>query len=271
MTDFSILDRNADDAFQEVQRFLERAEYYKEQKDYTQALTNYAKALQSYAKYARWHGESIGVKMPIDISLTPRETARIYSKTLFDLAVMLSYVINCYTNSVEQAFFEAQVQKIDDELSKYQTEFDADQLRKYDKLKAFVNENKAHIQEYLEAIEELEKKPVKQLDDPFRLLKTALADISYTKVCPIRFFDSGGCFIATAAYMTSTHPDLDTFRAFRDKRLLSNSFGKLLVHIYYRTSPALASYINSRQTLRDLTKRQLKRLAQWMREKNITD
>lgn len=112
---------------------------------------------------------------------------------------------------------------------------------------------------------------MKQLEDPFRLLKSALADISNTKVCPIIFFNSGGCFIATAAYTTSIHPDLDTFRAFRDKRLLTNSVGRLLVHIYYQISPPLASYIGSRRILRDLTHRQLKKLAQWMREKNITD
>lgn len=153
MTDFSILERNADDAFQKVQRFLERAEYYKEQKDYTTALTNYAEALQAYAKYARWRGESIGVKMPINITLIPNETAIIYSKTLFDLAFILNHVINCYGLSVEQAFFEFQLRKIADELIKYETAFTADQLRKYAQLKALVSENTTYIQEYLEAIE----------------------------------------------------------------------------------------------------------------------
>lgn len=263
MIDFSDLERYTAHAFQEVKRFIERAEYYKEQQDYTQALTNYANALQAYAAYARLLGKS-------DITVSQAGREAIYTKTLFDLALILIGVINCYSDSVEQAFFEAQLQKISNELIKYQKLFDAERLRNHDKIKDFVKTRKTHIEKNRVAIEELEKKPVKQLEDPFRLLKAALVNIGSTNACPISF-GSLGCFIATAAYMTSTHPDLDTFRAFRDQRLLTNSVGRLLVHIYYRTSPALASYISSRQTLRDLTKRQLKRLAQWMRERKITD
>ncbi|HEY9692286.1 MAG TPA: CFI-box-CTERM domain-containing protein [Oculatellaceae cyanobacterium] len=55
--------------------------------------------------------------------------------------------------------------------------------------------------------------------------------------------NSCSCFIATAAYSTSVHPDLDTFREFRDQKLMRNYLGKILVSLYYKISPAIAKYI----------------------------
>jgi hypothetical protein len=77
--------------------------------------------------------------------------------------------------------------------------------------------------------------------------------------------DSGGCFIATAAYSTSVHPDLDTFREFRDRKLLTNPMGKIAVSLYYRISPALAKYIAKQPSLKKFLKARLESLAKWMR------
>ena len=79
------------------------------------------------------------------------------------------------------------------------------------------------------------------------------------------------CFIATAAYSTSIHPDLDTFREFRDRKLLSNSAGKLLVSIYYKLGPILASFIDRLPVVKLFIRKQLVNLAKWMRTHKITN
>ncbi|MGB2924309.1 MAG: CFI-box-CTERM domain-containing protein [Limnothrix sp.] len=80
---------------------------------------------------------------------------------------------------------------------------------------------------------------------------------------------SGGCFIATAAYSTSEHPDLDTFRAFRDKHLLTNPAGKAAVQAYYKLSPTFADYIADHPKLQQFSRKHLESLAEYMRDKEI--
>ncbi len=52
-----------------------------------------------------------------------------------------------------------------------------------------------------------------------------------------------GCFIATAAYGTETHPRIDVLRDFRDSYLKRFYFGRLFTRAYYRLSPPVADYI----------------------------
>jgi hypothetical protein len=81
---------------------------------------------------------------------------------------------------------------------------------------------------------------------------------------------SDSCFIATAAYSTSRHPDLTTFRQFRDRQLLSNTFGRQLVKIYYKISPSIANHISQKPKVKLFLRSQLERLASWMRTREIT-
>jgi len=64
---------------------------------------------------------------------------------------------------------------------------------------------------------------------------------------------SSGCFIATATLGTEYHPYIDTFRNFRDERLLNHHFGKVFVKYYYVHSPSVASVIEKSNFLRKLS------------------
>lgn len=67
--------------------------------------------------------------------------------------------------------------------------------------------------------------------------------------------DGGFCFIATAAYGSYMHQDVDVLRKFRDKYLLTNELGRDFVAFYYENSPAIAEIIRENESLR--------RLARW--------
>jgi len=53
----------------------------------------------------------------------------------------------------------------------------------------------------------------------------------------------GWCFIATACYGDSEHPDVVVLRRWRDRELLRSSTGQLFVRVYYRLSPAVAKFL----------------------------
>lgn len=53
-----------------------------------------------------------------------------------------------------------------------------------------------------------------------------------------------GCFIATAAYGTATHPKIDLLRNFRDEYLKGSKSGEFFIRNYYRFSPPIAKFIS---------------------------
>lgn len=64
----------------------------------------------------------------------------------------------------------------------------------------------------------------------------------------------GGCFIATAAYGSYLHPQVQLLRDFRDSYLLTNAPGRAFVSFYYRLSPPVADYIAQHETLKLLVR-----------------
>lgn len=58
------------------------------------------------------------------------------------------------------------------------------------------------------------------------------------------------CFIATAAYGTALHEDINVLRDFRDEYLMTNPAGRTFVNIYYNMSPPLADVIRENEGLR---------------------
>jgi hypothetical protein len=71
-------------------------------------------------------------------------------------------------------------------------------------------------------------------------IKTALDDPDF----------KGGCFIATAVFGSYNHPAVKVFRKFRDAYLLTNSFGKKFVALYYKYSPDVADMIKESPILK---------------------
>jgi len=65
---------------------------------------------------------------------------------------------------------------------------------------------------------------------------------------------SGGCFIATAAYGTSTAEQIDVLRDFRDVVLLESVPGSVFVSLYYQLSPPVADFIAGNELLRTLVR-----------------
>jgi len=74
------------------------------------------------------------------------------------------------------------------------------------------------------------------------------------------------CFIATAAYGTSTAAEIDVLRAFRDEVLLQNSLGSQLVNLYYEVSPPVADFISEHDVLRTLVRELLVEPVAWLVE-----
>ncbi|MDD2270837.1 MAG: hypothetical protein PHP95_13335 [Desulfuromonadaceae bacterium] len=64
----------------------------------------------------------------------------------------------------------------------------------------------------------------------------------------------GGCFIATAAYGSYLHPQVQLLRDFRDNYLLTNAPGQAFVTLYYRYSPPLADFIAKHPFLRGISR-----------------
>jgi len=60
----------------------------------------------------------------------------------------------------------------------------------------------------------------------------------------------GGCFIATEAYGYPIEPYVNVLREFRDRFLLANRVGKILVDFYYTYSPPVADFIANNDGLR---------------------
>jgi hypothetical protein len=65
---------------------------------------------------------------------------------------------------------------------------------------------------------------------------------------------TASCFIATAAYGTSTAAHVQILRQFRDLFLLSNSAGRTLARLYYDYSPPVAAFISKHAGIRQLVR-----------------
>jgi len=85
-------------------------------------------------------------------------------------------------------------------------------------------------------------------DNP--LIFTINSDISLTASFRSIPFWERLCFIATAAYDSPVHPHVRILRDFRDKFLVPNKLGRVLVNLYYTYSPNAAELVTKNKALR---------------------
>jgi hypothetical protein len=91
----------------------------------------------------------------------------------------------------------------------------------------------------------------KQRKEEERKRKEEEAEIK--KVNPASSKSSSSCFVITATMGDPYHPIVDEFRAYRDRKLLTNEFGKAFVSFYYKVGPYAASIICKSEILRKLS------------------
>jgi len=76
----------------------------------------------------------------------------------------------------------------------------------------------------------------------------------YSITADFSFGPFGWCFIATAAYGTSTAKEIDILREFRDTVLLPNTLGVRFVSLYYKISPPIANLISQHEVFRTVVR-----------------
>jgi hypothetical protein len=80
-----------------------------------------------------------------------------------------------------------------------------------------------------------------------------------TKMCAtpsqvVGLLEDKHCFISTAAFGSDMAPEVQMFREFRNRFLLTNSLGKDFVKSYYKFGPIAADIISKNETLRTVTR-----------------
>ncbi|MDT9275816.1 MAG: hypothetical protein P5680_14565 [Limnospira sp. PMC 737.11] len=260
------LEQNANQAGEEVARLMGRGDYYKERDDDAQALKNYISALEAYAIYARLKSQIIAVSVAISTQdVNPNNARIVFSQTLFELFNLLYLISDFYnSNSIVKVYLQSKLVQIAEQLDEYEPVFDEQELNRYSNIKDYAESVKSNVLKNQDNLQNLQ--PIKEeSNESLKTIRKALSDISSEKICPLSLESSGGCFIATAAYSTSIHPDLDTFRKFRDRSLLTNPWGRLFVSVYYQVGPQIAQYVNRSFYLKKIVRLWLEKLASFMR------
>ena len=250
-----------------AERFWERAKYYAENADGQQAFNNYVESLEKYASYVFWDEKAWSVENHRSTSEGPSYEFLAELNFLFDLAARIEAILdNPCASEIQEIYIADKYKMIFDEVTKYQNSFNVEQIKSYKVFAENVLYYETRIANNKEALNRIrEIHPEKERDDTLKKIRIALLRISETKICRIPLEAKPGCFIATAAYSTPHHPDLDTFRNFRDEKLLTNLVGKQLVKLYYRISPSMAQYVEKQPAIKNLLRHQLGHLAAWMR------
>ncbi len=260
---------------EEMENNLDRGEYFLEKGDISSAFESFNYGISSYYWFIMFNQngmiESTSKSSFLDTLNFPRDSAKIRAPLLIVLCRFLCNLAKSCEDKVIKAYIFEKIYIVVECLGTYQKFLNRDDLETYDALQKGQDVRKISIDIYATQLEQLKQKTKDEVDSGFDLLRESLASISSLDIFPVKLEESkretqsSSCFIATAAYATSEHPDLDTFRHFRDQFLLTNSGGRLAVNIYYRVGPHLATFVKSTPLVQQNVRRSLEFLAQKIR------
>ncbi|MDO8734413.1 MAG: CFI-box-CTERM domain-containing protein [Elusimicrobiota bacterium] len=111
--------------------------------------------------------------------------------------------------------------------------------------------------ETVRALSKLGKtKDAKKLFNEAKLISKGYTDINDTKSFNdfAKWFKHKGCFVATAVYNSPHSNEVIFLRKWRDKHLVSNSLGIVLIDFYYYISPLFAKWIKKNIFLKKIVK-----------------
>lgn len=72
------------------------------------------------------------------------------------------------------------------------------------------------------------------------------------------------CFIATACFGSADDSTVLVFRRYREKTLKKTTFGRKIIYMYYKASPACADFIEKHDGLRKAVRCVLATIAKWI-------
>lgn len=256
---------------------MKRGLYYHNQGENDKCVREYVDALQAIGCVYQFR------RYPDD--LKESHVAR-----LFEMYEALEWIMGVAPNKKIDVYLAFQLKKIEEKLAEYEEIFTVEEIKQYNDIRnpkgnihvpmtvdLIIKGNQVKGNKY--SLDEIQKISYKEEADPIlQDIRDTLALISSHKFengnpkfpLVLEKSSSSGCFIATAAYSTPIHPDLDTFRTFRDEKLLTHWIGNKLVEMYYQLSPSVAEYINQKPRIKRFVRQQLESLATWMRNQGIT-
>lgn len=274
-------------------KLLRKASSYKEKGEYGSALEYYLQSMQEYATamnaFENWERASQLLDAHSKIHYV--EAAELELNVLTTLEGISRNIVVCYLakNDIQKAsYFLSFLDDIVKALDRFASKLNIEKQNYYSNLIKHVELLKA--EKSARSADELKlvlgfsnsglqsdggnlETCISYYNEQFDKAVKAIDKVKSLWVSGLRKDDSNfstpetssACFIATAAYATENHPDIDTFRTFRDKVLLANSLGKLFVRVYYQVGPYLANYVKKNLIIQQLIRRCLRYLATWMR------
>lgn len=251
-----------DHEYEDFSKYFERARYFLKNEEYQQAMKDFANAFESYSHILRVT-ENRKKSGSYDSSI--RYNKDEISTCLVTLGSLFMFAIKCclgLEKMDEIKFLCTKYENLISELSKQKDNLD---IEDYKKLQDF-EEDLIFFKDTLSGHEIISKDFVSG-DPEFTKFQKSFNEICNLSICPLEpdYSTDSSCFIATAVYGTSNHTDLDTFRQFRNRCLLTSLIGKKLVDIYYRFGPKVALYVEQRYLIKGNIRNFLELLARLMR------
>lgn len=256
-----------------IQKHMERGVYFCENNEYQQAAKEFVIAFKerglliSMFEIAR-RGSSSTAYFSDD------EKAQCLSV----LGSFLMMMIKCYEGMKkfdEVRYLVSRLKEVAEKLSEGSNNLDVETLKPLKTLKEVIASFEGTLGETIEP-----RKDFISEDTEFSTFKKSFNNICQLIVCPLQPDDSAtassattssdSCFIATAAYQTSIHMDLDTFREFRDCKLMPTYFGRKLVSVYYKFGPNVANLVSKNLSIQQSVRKILEVVAILMRKFKIT-